>query len=99
MEQFSIAEARNRFTQIVHMAERGKPVRVSRRGKTVAIVLSIREYQRLVHPGDFWTPLVRFREQIERGEREAIEAGVFADIRDPSPGVAWTWCSATTICP
>jgi hypothetical protein len=25
MDQFSIAEARNRFTQIVHMVEHGKP--------------------------------------------------------------------------
>lgn len=78
------------------LAERGKPVRVSRRGKTVAVVLSIREYQRLVHLGDFWTPLIRFREQIERGEREAIEAGVFADVRDPSPGVAWTASTIST---
>ena len=88
MEQFSIAEARNHFTQLIHMAESGKPVRVSRRGKTVVVVMSIREYQRLVHPGDFWMPLAKVRGQIESGEREAIEPDVFAGVRDPSPGPA-----------
>ena len=86
MEQFSIAEARNRFTEIVRMAERGKPVRLFRRGKAVAVVLSIREYQQLATPGDFWTPLVKFREQIERGEREGVEPDVFAGVRDSAPG-------------
>jgi prevent-host-death family protein len=86
MEQFSIAEARNRFTEVVRRAERGEPVRLFRRGKAVAVVLSIRDYQRLVKPGDFWTPLARFREQIERGEREGVEPDVFAGVRDRSPG-------------
>lgn len=86
MEQFSIAEARNRFTEIVRRAERGEPVRLFRRGKVVAVVLSIRDYQQLARPGDFWTPLARFREQIARGEREGVEPDVFADVRDRSPG-------------
>ena len=86
MEQYSIAEARDHFTQIVHMAERGRSVRLLRRGKTVAIVLSIQEYERLVYPGDFWTPLAKFREQIETGERETVEPDAFAGIRDPGPG-------------
>ena len=86
MDQFSIAEARNRFTQIVHMVEHGKPVRLFRRGKAVAVVLSINEYVKLVNPGDFWAPLARFREQIEQGEREAIEPDVFANVRDKSTG-------------
>lgn len=86
MEQYSIAEARNRFTEIVRMAENGKPVRLFRRGKAVAVVLSIREYQQLVKPGDFWAPLVKFREQMERGEREGIEPDALAGVRDRSPG-------------
>ena len=84
MEQFSIAEARNRFAEIVHMAERGKTVRLFRRGKPVAVVLSIREYQQLAKPGDFWAPLTKFRQQIERGEREGIEPDAFAGVRDRS---------------
>lgn len=86
MEQFSIAEARNRFTEIVRRAERGEPVRLLRRGRAVAVLLSIRDYQRLARPGDFWTPLLRFRQQIERGEREGVEPDVFAGARDRSPG-------------
>ena len=86
MEQFSMTEARNRFTEIVRMAERGRATRLVRRGKPVAVVLSMREYQQLANPGDFWAPLVKFREQIERGEREGIEPDVFAGVRDRSTG-------------
>lgn len=88
MEQYSIADARNHFTEIVRMAEKGKPVRLLRRGKSVAVVLSIREYQQLVRPGDFWAALVKFREQMERGEREGVEPDVFDGVRDQSPGRA-----------
>ena len=86
LDQYSIAEARDHFTQIVHMAERGRSVRLLRHGKTVAIVLSIQEYERLASPGDFWTTLAKFREQIETGEREAVEPDAFAGLRDTAPG-------------
>jgi len=56
MEQFTMTDARNRFAEIVRMAERGVTVQLFRRGKPVAVVLSIREYQQLDRPGDFWAP-------------------------------------------
>lgn len=40
-ERYSIAEARDRFAQIVHDAEQGKPIQITQRGKPIAIVLSL----------------------------------------------------------
>jgi prevent-host-death family protein len=40
-KRYSIAEARNHLPAIVHDAERGKPIHLTRRGKPVAVLLSI----------------------------------------------------------
>ena len=42
-KQFSIAEAKNRLPTIVHSVENGPPVELTRRGKPVAVLLSIQE--------------------------------------------------------
>ena len=46
-KQFSIAEAKNRFPTIIHNVEKGPYVELTRRGKPVAVVLSIKEYEQL----------------------------------------------------
>ena len=40
MANFSIAEAKSRFAQLVHQAESGGPVRITRRGRAVAVLVS-----------------------------------------------------------
>ncbi|MFZ1641932.1 MAG: type II toxin-antitoxin system Phd/YefM family antitoxin [Candidatus Contendobacter sp.] len=90
----SIAEARNQLPALIHQAETGQPVTISRRGKPVAVVLSVAEYERLVtgmQPimPDGWTQLLEIR-------RKLAETDAFADWsdeairswRDPSPGRA-----------
>ncbi|MDJ0796026.1 MAG: type II toxin-antitoxin system Phd/YefM family antitoxin [Calothrix sp. MO_167.B12] len=47
LNRYSIAKARDKFGQIVHAVEQGKSVEITRRGKPVAVVLSLTEYQRL----------------------------------------------------
>lgn len=44
--QFSIAEARNQFARLVHVAEQGMPVRITRRGKAIAVLVSEKTYGR-----------------------------------------------------
>ncbi len=46
-KQYSIAEARNHFTAIVRDVEREAAVELTRRGKPVAVLLSVQEYKRL----------------------------------------------------
>ena len=45
-DQFSIADARNQFAELVRRSEQD-PIHITRRGKTVAVIVSIEEYERL----------------------------------------------------
>jgi prevent-host-death family protein len=60
--EVSIAEIKNRLTQLIHRAEAGEVVHVTRRGKAVAVLLSEAEYERLR------------RYQPQRGFWDAIQA-------------------------
>ena len=85
LETFSIAEARNRFTAIIRGLKRQPFVEVTRRGKPVAVLLSIEEYKRLAEqPRRFWDAYQAFRTQTPLETLE-IEPEIFA-VRDPSPG-------------
>ena len=48
MTAVSIAEARNRLARLIHDAEAGETVQVTRRGKPVAVLVSQAEYERLL---------------------------------------------------
>lgn len=47
MSDISIAEAKSRFAELVHQAERGQAVRITRRGRAVAVLVSEADYARL----------------------------------------------------
>jgi prevent-host-death family protein len=85
--QYSIAQARDQLTQLVYQAEQGTPVELTRRGKRVAVILSAAEYDRLFsHKPDFWTSLIRFREQLAKEDIDINSDEVFKNVRDRSPG-------------
>jgi prevent-host-death family protein len=64
--QFSIAEAKNRLPSIIHYVEKGPYVKLTRRGKPVAVLLSIQEYERLSRKySGFWSALSAFRQNIQ----------------------------------
>lgn len=79
---YSIGEARNDFSAVVHEAERG-PVEITRNGEPVAVLLSIAEYRRLQGQGNFGELLRRFRRQ----HTADLDDKIFpVDVRDRSPG-------------
>jgi prevent-host-death family protein len=45
--RYSIAEARSNLPTIVDQAEAGQEIELTRRGKAVAVVVSLREFERL----------------------------------------------------
>ena len=45
--EWSLQEAKNRFSAVVEAALAGEPQRVSRRGRPAVVVLSAEEYERL----------------------------------------------------
>jgi prevent-host-death family protein len=46
-KRYSIAEARANLPSIVDQAEAGQEIELTRRGKPVAVVVSLREFERL----------------------------------------------------
>lgn len=83
--EFSIAHARNQLPALVHEVEEGQPVRLTRRGKPVAVLLSLREYERLgARRADLWDAIESFRRQADLRELDVDE--IFAGVRDRSPG-------------
>ena len=49
-DAYSIAAAKNNLSGLVHEAEQGHPVRLTRRGKPVAVLISTEQYERLSKP-------------------------------------------------
>lgn len=88
--QYSIAEARNRLPAIVHDTEKGTRIELTRRGKPVAVLMSIKDYGRLARARpDPWTALEHFRTTHDLEDLDA--ESVFADTRDGEPGREVNW--------
>ena len=87
LPQYSIAQARNQLTQLVHQAEQGNAVELTRRGKRVAVILSAETYDRLLsQKGSFGASLAEFRKRFEIEQLDINPDEVFKDVRDHSPG-------------
>ncbi|MEM7035009.1 MAG: type II toxin-antitoxin system Phd/YefM family antitoxin [Chloroflexota bacterium] len=90
-KQVSIAEARNHFTALVHEVEQHSSVELTRRGKPVAVLLSIQEYRHLTsHRSGFWEMYSTFQSQVNLADLN-ISPDVFADVREESQGREVSW--------
>jgi prevent-host-death family protein len=90
MKETSIREAKSTLTSLLREVEKGRAVRLTRRGRAVAVVLSERQYQRLSAPTKQDRDFLRF---LTGWRRESIAKGVpfLSDdeldaLRDRSPG-------------
>ena len=45
-QAYSVAEARDRLAELIHEAEHGRPISITRRGKRAAVLVSEQEFQR-----------------------------------------------------
>ena len=89
--QYSIAEAKNKLPSIIHSVEKGPSVKLTRRGRPVAVLLSIKEYERLRQKKEgFWRDLKAFRKLAEKEGIEISDAD-FKGLRDYSPGREVDW--------
>lgn len=85
-KQYSIADARRNLPTLVDEAESGSEVQLTRRGRAVAVVVSIQEYERLkAHQTTFAEAYEVFREKYPEG-RAGISPGYFRSIRDRGRG-------------
>jgi prevent-host-death family protein len=91
MPRYSIAEARNHFAEIVHDLKHVSWVEVTRRGRPVAILISIEEFEMLrVGSVTFTSAYEAFRNTFDLAKEE-IEPSVFEDLRNTSPGREMNW--------
>ena len=87
------AVARNALKQFIHRVESGEAVRITRRGKPVAILLSKEEYERLQGEdsnNDFWQAIEDWRAQTDFGWAELTPEEVDG-WRDRGPGREFSW--------
>ena len=94
-EHVSIAEAKARFADLVHQAEAGQVVRISRRGKPVAVLLSLAEFEQLQSPRGGWvaygadlTATAHQELVLETAMQAALAAGEFHVRYQPQVDVA-----------
>jgi prevent-host-death family protein len=85
-KRYSIAEARSNLPRIVDQAEAGQEIELTRRGKPVAVVVSLRELERLrgerVPFGDAYRRFLKVHPLRNVG----VEEDVFEPARDRGPG-------------
>lgn len=83
---YSVAEAKNQLPALIHQAEKTGLVRLTRRGKPVAVLLSQKEYSRLADPPGAWFDrIMALRESGQIGA-EDCDGDEFEGLRDRSPG-------------
>jgi prevent-host-death family protein len=91
LKEYSIAEVRNHLTALIREVEQKSPIKLTRRGKPVAVLLSIQEYERLVSgKSQFWEAYSTFRESHNLSSLN-IQPDLFAADRDRSPGREVDW--------
>ncbi len=88
---YSIAQARHNLAAIVHELERHSLIQLTRRGAPVAVLLSLREYERL-HRAQigFWEAYTDFRSKTTLNHL-AIDPRAFENTRDQSAGREVRW--------
>lgn len=86
---FSIAQARHNLAALVHDLERQPFIQLTRRGKPVAVLLSLGEYQRLT-AARFWDAYTAFRTTTDLAKLE-IHPNLFNGLRDKSSGREMRW--------
>ncbi len=67
MRETTIRDAKNSLTALIHAAEKGEPVRLTRHGKPVAVLVSDRDFRRLsaqAERRDPWAFLQKWRARL-----------------------------------
>lgn len=90
-KRYSIAEARDQLPRVVHEVESGQHAELTRRGKPVAVLLSVHEYRRLAGQAlGFWQAYTAFRDEVDVPGLK-LKKSDFEGLRDRSPGRPVEW--------
>ena len=87
LKEYSIAEAKNKLPSIIHDVESGSSARFTRRGKPVAVLLSLYDYEDLSkQKRSFWSALQLFRSNAFKNRSLMICDDDFKGLRDMTTG-------------
>jgi prevent-host-death family protein len=84
-KQYSIAQARKELARLVDEAEAGAEVQLTRRGRPVAVVVSVGEFQQLKQPRTFGDAYQAFRRRFP-AKKGGIDPKFFSALRDKTRG-------------
>ena len=86
-ERYSITDARRNLPRLVHEAERGKAVELTRRGETVAMLISRRRFEQLASNYSGFAEAYRtFAESVDLTKLDLDPAQLFSGVRADTPG-------------
>ena len=85
-KRFSIAEARANLPSIVDQVEAGQAIEITRRGKPVAVVLSLRELERLKGERASFSEAYRRFLKTHPLREVGLESDFFDSVRDRGTG-------------
>jgi prevent-host-death family protein len=92
VKKYSITEARANFSSVVHEAEGGTRVELTRRGKAVAVLVKVEDFERPPNKQrGFWAALQKFRREHDLVELNIDPDEIWGDVRNPSPGRDCNW--------
>jgi prevent-host-death family protein len=84
--KYSTQQLNQHLPEVFKQIQQGDSIEITQEGEPFAVILSSSEYQRLTSSkSSFWRSLQEFRDSNDLEELE-MEADVFADVRDQSPG-------------
>lgn len=85
-KRYSIAEARSNLPSIVDQAEAGQEIELTRRGKAVAVVVSLRDYARLRGERPRFSEAYQQFLATHALSEVGLEDDFFAETRDTTVG-------------
>jgi len=92
VKKYSITEAESNLADLVHEAEKGTRVELTRRGRPVAVLVGAEDFEQMSkRTSDFWEAYENFRRKHNLAELDINPDEIFADVRDPSPGRDFHW--------
>ena len=91
-KEYSIADAKNNLSSLVREAEKGKSVRLTRRGKPVARLVAEKEFARLglEHEPNLWDTIKAFRNAADFSGVALTDADIDS-WRDRGTGREFHW--------
>jgi prevent-host-death family protein len=84
--KYSVAEARSSLPTIIDQAESGLGVELTRRGKPVAVVISVREFERLRGDGARFGAAYRRFLETHSPEEIGLDDDFFDAVREKGRG-------------